>query len=112
MNAKDSGHESAARKVIAAPHGQRVVDLAKRWQGMSGLVKGAEALPLPADSTGLYDDWDYAFWFSPAVTLGVGTQEILKNVIAERVLGLPRERDPSAKTPFAELSGARLQTAA
>ncbi len=112
MNAKDSGPESAARKVIAAPHGQRVVDLAKRWQGMSGLVKGAETLPMPEHSDGLFDDWDYAFWFNPAVTLGVGTQEILKNVIAERVLGLPRDRDPTAKTPWADLLAAKLQTAA
>ena len=112
INAKDSGPESAVRKVVAAPHGQRVVDLAKRWQGMSGLVKGAPTLPLPDDSKGLFEDWDYAFWFNPAVTLGVGTQEILKNVIAERVLGLPRDRDPTARTPFSDLSATKLQTAA
>ena len=37
-----------------------------------------------------------------AVTLGVGTQEVLKNVVAERMLGLPRETDPSAKLPWSE----------
>ena len=47
-----------------------------------------------------YDDWDYAFWFSQAVTLGVGTQEMLKNVVAERMLGLPRESDPTARLPL------------
>ena len=109
MNAKHAGPEAAARKVISAPHGQRVVDLAKRWQGMSGLVKGAETLPLPYAGNGVFDDWDYAFWFNPAVTLGVGTQEILKNVIAERVLGLPREKDPTVKTPWSDLQKPQLK---
>ncbi len=59
----------------------------------------------------MFDDWDYAFWFNPAVTLGVGTQEVLKNVISERVLGLPREADPTAKTPWAELQKSKLKTA-
>jgi alkylation response protein AidB-like acyl-CoA dehydrogenase len=111
MNAKPSGPEAAARKVIAAPHGQRVVDLAKRWQGMSGLVKGAQTLSRPNESRGGYNDWDYAFWFNPAVTLGVGTQEILKNVIAERVLGLPREKDATVKVPWSELQKPQLKAA-
>jgi alkylation response protein AidB-like acyl-CoA dehydrogenase len=110
MHAKTAGPEAAARKVIAAPHGQRVVDLAKRWQGMRGLVDGGETLPLPKGK-GIFDNWDYAFWFSPAVTLGVGTQEILKNVISERMLGLPREKDPTAKTPWTELQKPQLKTA-
>jgi hypothetical protein len=72
-------------------------------------VKGAETLPQPNGGRGAYDDWDYAFWFNPAVTLGVGTQEILKNVIAERVLGLPREKDPTVKTPWSELQKPQLK---
>ena len=59
--------------------------------------------PFDRKSTrGMFDDWDYAYWFSPAVTLGVGTQEVLKNVVAERMLDLPRDRDPSAKLPWAQ----------
>jgi alkylation response protein AidB-like acyl-CoA dehydrogenase len=103
MNAKPAGPEAAARKMIAAPHGQRIVELAKRTQSLSGLIENQSAFEPSNGGTHMFDNWDYAYWFSPAVTLGVGTQEILKNIIAERVLGLPREVDPTAKIPWADL---------
>lgn len=101
MNAKPAGPEGAIRKMVAAPHGQRLLELAKCYQGPEGMLEGAQPFPDRAGK-GMFDDWDYAYWFSPAVTLGVGTQEVLKNVVAERMLGLPRERDPSAKLPWSE----------
>ena len=64
------------------------------------MVRDPDVLPLPKRNYGLFSDWDYSFWFGPAATLGVGTQEILKNSIAERILRLPREIDPTARVPF------------
>ena len=110
MNARTPGPEGAIRKMLAAPHGQRVVDLAKRVQGPRGLLDGEGAFPRPAQRRGMFDDWDYAFWFSPAVTLGVGTQEILKNVVGERMLSLPREYDPSARGPWNQSQGGSART--
>lgn len=103
MHARESGPEGAVRKMVAAPHGQRVLDLAKRSQGVAGMVKDRHVLPMAKAERGPYSNWDHAFWWSPAVTLGVGTQEILKNLVAERMLGLPRDKDPTRHTPWAEV---------
>ncbi|MCK9512999.1 MAG: acyl-CoA dehydrogenase family protein [Pigmentiphaga sp.] len=104
MNARTAGPEGAVRKMVAAPHGQRVLDLAKRSQGVAGMVKDRRVLPVSKAERGPYSNWDHAYWWSPAVTLGVGTQEILKNVVAERILGLPRDKDPTRHTPWAQLA--------
>ena len=37
--------------------------------------------------------WHYGYLFSPALTLGGGTFAVQRNIVAEQVLGLPREPD-------------------
>ena len=38
--------------------------------------------------------WHYGYLFAPALTIGGGTWAVQRNIIAEWVLGLPR--DPGA----------------
>ncbi len=51
-------------------------------------IKGKSGL-LMAD--GEFDEWQRLFLFSRADTIYGGSNEIQRNIIAERVLGLPRE---------------------
>ena len=65
-------------KILADEHGQQIMGLAKDLAGPAGM------LVVPAMTV-----WHYGFLFSPALTIGGGTGEVQRNIVAERVLGLP-----------------------
>ena len=46
--------------------------------------------------------WHYGFLFSPALTLGGGTFAVQRNIIAEQVLGLPRDINVEQGMTWAE----------
>ncbi|WP_019809661.1 acyl-CoA dehydrogenase family protein, partial [Saccharomonospora halophila] len=52
------------------------------------LVRGAAGMVAEDD----LDEWQRLFLFSRADTIYGGSNEIQRNIIAERVLGLPREK--------------------
>lgn len=47
--------------------------------------------------------WGEALLSAPALRILGGTEEIMKNILAERVLGLPKEPSSDSRTPFREL---------
>jgi 3-oxochol-4-en-24-oyl-CoA dehydrogenase len=109
LSGRTPGPEASIQKLMADEHGQRVMELAKTVAGAAGMLTGSgPAGELPtrrrggateirfADNLmpGVDRVWHYGYLFSPALTIGGGTWAVQRNIVAEWVLGLPR--DPAA----------------
>jgi alkylation response protein AidB-like acyl-CoA dehydrogenase len=85
---RDQGPEASVRKALADDHGQEVMGLANRLAGAAGMLNGRGPGGV-AGSEGA--SWTYGFLYAQALTIGGGTSVVQRNIIAERVLGLPRD---------------------
>ena len=81
----EPGPETSVRKALADEHGQHVMALAVELAGTAGMLLDRGPFGEP-DST-----WSEGFLYSRALTIGGGTSEVQRNIIGERVLGLPRD---------------------
>jgi alkylation response protein AidB-like acyl-CoA dehydrogenase len=94
------GPEASIRKIMADEHGQRVMSVSRDIIGADALVIG------PDDSVAgkhiRSKSWYSGFMFSQALTIGGGTTEVQKNILGERVLGLPAEPNPEKGLTWAE----------
>ncbi|MDE0607656.1 MAG: acyl-CoA dehydrogenase family protein [Acidimicrobiaceae bacterium] len=117
LNGRTPGPEASIQKIMGDEHGQHVLELAKDLAGANGLLEGSGPvgeIPLgmrggatevnfeQEQATGVDRIWHYGFLFSPALTLGGGTFAIQRNIVAEMVLGLPREPDVEKGKTWAE----------
>ena len=105
-----SWNAQRARAEAARGGGQAVANIAKLSQtrimklsaeialhvlGASGTLAGADGPE--------HGRYAHAFAFSPASSIYGGTDEIQRNIIGERSLGLPREPHPDRARPFGEV---------
>ncbi|HEY3736968.1 MAG TPA: acyl-CoA dehydrogenase family protein [Jatrophihabitans sp.] len=96
------GPESSIGKVHQADLNQRIQEAAAELLGMAGLAwsgdaadPAAYARSMPPEVRGMLR--------SRANTIEGGTSEINRNVLGERVLGLPKEPDPWQGKPWREI---------
>jgi alkylation response protein AidB-like acyl-CoA dehydrogenase len=109
------GPEASIRKLLADEHGQHVMALARDCLGAAGMLKGGEgggrfvpgtdtrSLGPGAPVGGLgHPGWYDGYMFSQALTIGGGTWAVQRNIIGERVLGLPHDADVTAGMSWQE----------
>jgi len=90
------GPEGSISKAIGAPHSQQVASFAMELQGAMGAVS--------QHGIALQDGlWQESYLGSPGLRIAGGTDEVLKNIIAERVLGLPSEHRADKGIPFRDV---------
>ena len=90
---KAPGAEASVRKAIADAHGQHIMDVARDLAGPHGMLQSTGPVGgWGPDGAALGDNtWSRGFLFAPALTVGGGTSEVQRNIVAEKVLGMPRD---------------------
>ncbi|WP_329252198.1 acyl-CoA dehydrogenase [Actinoallomurus sp. NBC_01490] len=84
LSGVDAGATANVGKLVGMEHGQRVTEYGFGLLGAEGALTGR-------DTDGGRRHWTRLLLASRAMTIGGGTTEVNLNVIAERLLGLPRD---------------------
>jgi len=89
------GPQSSITKLVSASKLQDITSYGLDLLGMAGPVAESD-MPL----AGIFEE---ALLYAPALRIAGGTDEILRNIIAERVLGLPADVRADKDIPFTEV---------
>ena len=94
------GPESSIIKVVSANKLQDILSYGLDLIGMAGADRWR-------DRAGGSAGFEEALLYSPGLRIAGGTDEIMRNIIAERVLGLPGDIRPDKDVPFRELKSGK-----
>jgi alkylation response protein AidB-like acyl-CoA dehydrogenase len=81
------GPEASIGKVVTAPLMQNVAATALELEDQFGVVDDPQYAPLQAM-------FQATLLSAPGMRIAGGTDEVMKNILGERVLGLPKEPQP------------------
>jgi alkylation response protein AidB-like acyl-CoA dehydrogenase len=85
LSGVDPGSGSSVRKLLGVEHEQRVQEMGMSLYGANGAVLDGAA-----------ERWVQGFLSTRCLTIAGGTSEVQRNVIAERILGQPRDPEPGS----------------
>jgi acyl-CoA dehydrogenase len=88
------GPEGSIGKAVGAPLSQQMASFASELQGAAGALLD----PAAPDAS-----WMEGYLASPGIRIAGGSDEIMRNIIAERVLGLPAEWRADKGIPFRDV---------
>jgi len=99
LRAKSGGSRTGAEGNLAK---LAMSELVRRSRDVGNLIIGADGMLAASESAtgGVVQEVTV---FSPAPAIYGGTDQVQRNIIGERVLGLPKEPGPPKETPFREL---------
>jgi alkylation response protein AidB-like acyl-CoA dehydrogenase len=84
LSGVDPGSGSSVRKLLGVEHEQKVQEMGMALYGADGAVLDGDA-----------QRWEEGFLATRCLTIAGGTSEVQRNVIAERMLGQPRDAEPA-----------------
>ncbi|MGO9165010.1 MAG: acyl-CoA dehydrogenase family protein [Streptosporangiaceae bacterium] len=103
LAAGQPGPEGSAAKLVYARLNQDITELEVELAGPEGLRYGDWTMRRPEGTDFYHRDVGHRFLRSKANSIEGGTSEILRNIIAERVLGLPPEIRADKDVPWKDL---------